>query len=731
MAVADNRHPPRRIPWLLEPHPVARGPDMAQRVARARLTLLKRRESRWPWLPLCLLLATALTAGGHAPRALADAAGARGAVPDFDRVGAGSLYLNGAEAPRLATDVRITVSGLVSRVSVRQSFENPGAEWAEGVYVFPLPDRAAVDRLRMQVGERTIEGEIREREAAKKIYAQARESGQRASLVEQERPNLFTTSVANIGPGESITVEIGYLETLEYDAGRFSLRFPMTITPRYVPGEHGPAAEPRFVSAVDMRFGDRSTDAARMPPQFVAGDFPGNERRVSLVVEIDAGFPLDGIESRYHPVSVDDLGDRYSIELAAENPPADRDFELVWRPIIDQEPGSAVFTETIGGERYALLLLMPPALEAPRIVQPREMIFVIDTSGSMAGDSIEQAKAALEMALVRLQPGDRFNVVQFNSWTESLFLEPQPVTEQSCANALGYVRALEADGGTEMLPALELALEGAAPPGHLRQIVFITDGSVGNEEELFSLIHARLGDARLFTVGIGSAPNGWFMRKAARFGRGTFTLIGSQAEVGTEMGALFVKLESPVLTDLAIDWPGKAAPEVWPARARDVYAGEPLVMTARLTQPEGMISLSGKALGGQWLRQHELKAGPEHPGIAALWARGRIESLMDQRIAGADQDAIRAQVVETALRHGLVSRYTSLVAVDRTPARPAGLGLSRKPVPSLLPHGVDASMLAGYPRTATPATLHFLVGAICLLLALSVAGIRRATAGLF
>ncbi|MBA3564749.1 MAG: hypothetical protein H0W33_12230 [Gammaproteobacteria bacterium] len=191
------------------------------------------------------------------------------------------------------------------------------------------------------------------------------------------------------------------------------------------------------------------------------------------------------------------------------------------------------------------------------------------------------------------------------------------------------------------------------------------------------------------------------------------------------MQALFFKLESPVLIDLEIDWPGPASPEVWPARSRDLYAGEPMVVTARLTGEDGIIALSGKVLGGHWLRQHELESGREHSGIAALWARGKIESLMDQRIAGGDPDEIRAQVVETALRHRLVSRYTSLVAIDRTPARPAGVGLAQRTVPGVAPQGTHGEILSGFPQTATPAALHFLVSAICLFCAVLLAGSSR------
>jgi Ca-activated chloride channel family protein len=616
-----------------------------------------------------------------------------------DAAGAGTLVLRGVVAgPALSTAVDIDVSGLVARVAVKQSFTNDSNEWVEGVYVFPLPDGAAVDRLHMTIGDRVIEGEIREREAARDGYAKARQAGRRASLVEQDRPNLFATSLANIAPGETVTVEIGYQETLRYDSGRFSLRFPMTVTPRYEPGDGDAAQSARFV---------------RTSLQPVPG---AQTQKVRLVVDIDAGFPLDGIESRYHAVRVEDRGTGYRIELDGETAPADRDFELAWRPVIGSEPGQAVFTETRDGERYALVLLMPPDFTSAAHAQPREMILVIDTSGSMSGEPLAQAKAAIELALGRLEPGDRFNLIQFNSLAESLYLAPQPVTDVTRAEALRYLRALEADGSTEMLPAVELALGGAAPPSHLRQIVFVTDGSVGNEEQVFALIAERLSESRFFTVGIGAAPNSWFMRKAAEFGRGSFTHVGDQSRVRADMEALFARLENPVLTDLAVDWPGDGPVEAWPARSPDLYAGEPLMLTARLgAAPAGPLALSGKTLGGDWLRQSELGTRREGAGIAALWARRKIEALADERVRGGDADAIRAEIVRTALRHHLVSEHTSLVAVDRTPARPAGLGLAAAAVPNALPHGI---VLAGLPQTGTAAALNALLGAVCLLGAL-------------
>ena len=250
---------------------------------------------------------------------------------------------------------------------------------------------------------------------------------------------------------------------------------------------------------------------------------------------------------------------------------------------------------------------------------PREVIFVIDTSGSMQGPSIVQARAALTMALDRLQATDRFNVVQFNSYTETLFPEPVAATTANLAAALDYVAALEADNGTEMVPALEAAFAMPASAAHLRQIVFITDGAVGNEEQLLTLISQRLDCARLFTVGIGAAPNGHFMRSAAGIGRGTFTFIGADRDVQERMGQLFEKIESPALTDVELRWPEGLSAELALSSVPDVYYGEPVILTARLVGPvKGLLSLTGRSDSGYWLRQVPLSIATPYPGVASL-----------------------------------------------------------------------------------------------------------------
>jgi Ca-activated chloride channel family protein len=628
------------------------------------------------------------------------------------------------EVPELRTEVRMRVTGLVARIEVTQAFHNPSPRWLEGIYVFPLPEGAAVDALRFLVGERIVEGQLREREEARRTYQEARAAGKKTSLLEQERPNVFTTSVANIGPGEEVAITIQYQELIRYDQGEFRLRFPMVVGPRYVPGTAAVAGEAGTgwgVNTAEVPDAERITPPVRHPSE-------GPINPVALTVDLDAGFPLRRLVSPHHPIVTTPIaGTRQAIALAGGAVPADRDFELVWAPDVGAEPAAAVFTQSHAGERYALVMLLPPPARAPAARLPRETILVVDTSGSMAGVSIVQAKAALALALDALTPADRFNLIQFNSRTDQLFPTSVPAGPSEVRQARHWVQALQANGGTEMLPALRAALAEDGEDGIVRQVVFITDGLVGNEDQLFAHISRELGRSRLFTVGIGSAPNGHFMTKAAQFGRGTYTYIGSPTEVAEKMGTLFRKLESPVLTDLQVSW-GSADVEAWPARLPDLYLGEPVVLVARLgADPADEVQVSGKRGDREWDGSVWVDSGAEETGLHKLWARRKVSALMDRLREGADRTEVRSAVLAVALQHGIVSAYTSLVAVDVTPTRPEGAPGTTANVPVALPAGmVHEKVFGGLPQTATPGPLYLVLGFTSLALALGLG--RRAFA---
>lgn len=631
--------------------------------------------------------------------------------------GEGTLVLRSARggetftAPLLATDVTLRVSGPVARARVMQTFSNPHPDWYEGVYVFPLPENAAVDRLRLRVGERTVEGEIRERAQARSVYEQARSNGTRAALLDEERPNIFTTQVANIAPGEQVLVEIEYQQVLRYQDGRFTLRFPMVVGPRYVPAGALRVADAERITPPVMRPG---TEGERTNP-------------VAIRIALDAGVPLEHVESTYHRIAIAaPTESRREVALAEASVAANRDFELTWRPRPAHAPQAAWFTEEKDGKHYGLLMVLPPAAaEAARL--PREVLFILDTSGSMAGTSIRQAKEALELALARLGPSDRFNVIEFNSTAQCLFDDTREATPDDVHRAIRWVRGLEARGGTEMASALKLALNGEASAARVRQVIFLTDGAVGNEEQLLRLISERLGSSRLFTIGIGSAPNSHFMTKAASLGRGTFTYIGRVDEVRTKMTELFAKLETPVMKELEVRWPQGLHAESWPARLPDLYAGEPLVLTAVLENLAGEALVTGRRDGKLWEARIALRQSASGQGIALLWAREKIASLMDALREGTPEDEVRARVIELATTHRLVTKYTSFVAVDKTPAREATEALKLAAIPTLLPEGWEYDRVFGeLPQGATDSRFALLSGALLVLLGFAL--MRRALA---
>jgi len=599
-------------------------------------------------------------------------------------------------APTVKTDVRMEVSGLVARVTVSQQFTNPSKKWIEGVYVFPLPENAAVDRLRLRIGDRFIEGKVQEREAARKIYLEALKAGKKAALTEQERPNIFTNSVANIGPGETVLVQIEYQQTLRYDRGAFALRFPMVVGPRYIPSGE------RVVAFSGSGWGANTTrvpDAERITPP-VRHPRHGKVNPVSLHVTLKPGFPLEWIKSATHKIKVSDNEDGGKTIVFDETAVfAEKDLVISWLPKTGSAPGAGLFTETVGGKTYALLMVMPPNAKAGDLAAikrlPREVVFVIDTSGSMSGTSIVQARAALLLALERLKPGDTFNVTEFNSKAYSLFADAQYASPAAIARAKAYVRALKARGGTEMLKALGMALDGRKNGNRLRQVIFLTDGSVGNEAQLFRFIKANLGDTRLFTVGIGSAPNSHFMTKAAQYGRGTFTYVSRVADVQEKMTALFRKIEEPVLTDIRVTFAKEAGAEAWPRKVADLYRGEPVIVAVELAKPAGTVTIEGRFAGKPWTLALPLSGGQAGKGMGTLWARAKIAALMDTLHEGADRTEVRGQVLAVALKHHLVSKFSSLVAVDVTPARPSAEGVGTQAVAVNLPAGWNFESVFG------------------------------------
>ncbi|MBI1261142.1 MAG: marine proteobacterial sortase target protein [Rhizobiales bacterium] len=650
----------------------------------------------------------ALTAFDFSTPARADTRGdAPAGLVRLNDVESGALLLKSKEpgkyvpAPLLATDVEIDVTGPMARTRVTQRFINPGDGWVEGKYVFPLPDNSAVDTLKMMIGDRVIEGQIKEKKEARQIYEEAKASGKKASLVEQQRPNVFTNSVANIGPNENIVIQIEYQQTVKQDKNTFSLRFPMVVAPRYTPQ----SAVPQMVDFApgsgwgELRAPEETPadDNTLDQPPVLHPDM-GKVNPVALKVTLNAGFPLGDIESPHHKIKLTRDGkDKAHLTLADEVVPADKDFELVWKTAKTTAPSAALFREHVGNEDYVLVMLTPPEVADLGPAKPREAVFVIDNSGSMAGTSMDQAKESLLYALDDLTPGDTFNVIRFDDSLTVLFPQAVRADQENIATARHFVSSLSADGGTEMLPALKASLVDRRPndDSHVRQVIFLTDGAIANERELFAEITQHLGRSRLFTVGIGAAPNTYFMSRAAEAGRGTFTHIGESEQVVGRMKELLAKLRHPVMTNITANWPDGMESESWPNPIPDLYAGEPIIVSARMPKAAGTLVLKGEQAGKPWEVHMTLDAGDVRPGIGKLWARRKIQSLEADALLGGNQTSIDQAILKTALDHHLVSRLTSLVAVDVTPTRPDGSPLVSKDMPVNLPEGWDFEKVFG------------------------------------
>jgi Ca-activated chloride channel family protein len=613
-----------------------------------------------------------------------------------------------ADATRLGIDVDLTVSGPTVRARVTQIFRNPTQNWVEATYVYPLPAGGAVDTLKMVVGDRVIVGEIKERQQARVIYEQAQRNGQKAALTEQQRPNIFTNSVANIGPGETVLVQIEYQEPVHQSGNEFSLRVPMVVGPRYNPAP--------LVQSVDLRpdgrgWGATSTDPVpdrdRISPQVLDPSEHAPVNPTAITVRLQAGFPLGEVKSHHHQVKIESPDDSTRIIRLAEGPvPADRDFELTWKPAAEKAPSVGLFREHVGDADYLLAFVTPPSVEQTEQKQlPREVIFVIDNSGSMGGISIIQAKASLIYALGRLQPNDRFNVIRFDHTMDVLFPSSVPADREHIGNATSFVGALQAAGGTEMVPAMRAALtdHGTGDANYVRQVVFLTDGAIGNEQQLFDTITAMRGRSRVFMVGIGSAPNTFLMTRAAELGRGTFTHIGSVEQVEERMRGLFAKLENPAVTGLTAKF-SDAAADVTPAAIPDLYRDEPLVLAAKLDQLKGSVEIRGRIGDRPWIVTLPVANAAEGKGLSKLWARRKIDDAeiarTMQTVTAADADKT---ILALALEHQLVSRLTSLVAVDKTPSRPEGEPLKLSELPLNLPAGWDFAKVFGErPKPPSP-----------------------------
>jgi Ca-activated chloride channel family protein len=597
--------------------------------------------------------------------------------------------------PLKHTDVKAEISGFLSRVVVTQEFENPFKEKIEAVYTFPLPQNAAVDDMTMTVGDRTVRGKILRREEAQAVYEAAKSGGQVASLLDQERPNIFTQSVANILPGERVKILISYVETLKYEDGSYEFVFPMVVGPRYIPGS--PTAEKITASAANT---DAVPDASRITPPLVPeGMRAGND--VSIDVTLDAGLPIDSLNSKTQAVDVERPDVRRAhVRLKNNSTIPNKDFILRY-DVAGKRIEDALLTHRANNEGFFTLIVQPPERVTAEDVTPKELVFVLDTSGSMSGFPIEKAKETMKLAMDSLYPADTFNLITFAGDTRILFPAPVSATPENLRKAQAFLAGSTGSGGTEMMKAITAALDPSDAQDHVRIVCFMTDGYVGNDMEIVSEVQKH-PNARVFAFGIGSSVNRFLLDKMAEVGRGEVEYVALNDDGSAAARRFHDRVRNPLLTDISVDWNGLPVADVYPKRIPDLFGAKPVILTGRYTAGgRGVVRLKGKMSGRDIVREIavELPEGQtQHDVLAPLWARTRIEDLMTQDYGGAQQGSMRPDLKETitnlGLEYRLMTQFTSFVAVEEMIVTDGGQP-RRIDVPVEVPEGVNRAAITG------------------------------------
>ncbi len=605
-----------------------------------------------------------------------------GATPSSAEVGRLEVRRDGRPEPLPLkhTEVKAKVSLAVASVSVVQQYHNPYAEKIEVVYTFPLPDDASVRDFVLQIGERRIRGLLREKEEATKIYEEAKRQGYRASLMVQDRPNIFTQSVANIEPGKQIDVAVTYFHSVRVEDGGFELVIPTVVGPRFnPPGSTGGVGAVPHGGAPS----GQARDVAYLRPEVV----PTNE--ISIDVDLEAGGRIEELSSPSHALKVErPAPTRATVSLAPADRVPNKDFVLRWRAAGPEIRGAFASHADEQGSTF-LVLLQPPAELSAAQAPPREIVLVIDHSGSMQGEPLDIAKRAAIRALHRLRPKDTFRILWFSDRVRSMSNEPLGADAANVAAGVRAIERIQAEGGTMFAGPVIEALGTPHEEGRLRIVAFFTDGFIGNEAEILGEVSRRLGPSRIFSFGIGSSVNRYLLESMARIGKGASAYVGLDEGTARAVDATFERLEHPAMTDLRVDWGGLQVSDVYPATIPDLLVGRPVVLAGRAAgRGRSTITASGLVAGRRVSIPIEVDLGAsEHPAIPPIWARRRLADLQDRLVASDSPAALLEELKAVSLKYGVLCELTAFVAVDASERTEGSHGTTvTQPVP--MPKGV-------------------------------------------
>jgi Ca-activated chloride channel family protein len=576
--------------------------------------------------------------------------------------------------PLKHTDVKADVSGFVASVTVNQQFHNPYNEKIEAIYTFPLPEDSAVNEMTMKIGSRTIKGSIRERQDARDIYDSAVMRGSVASLLDQERPNVFTQAVANIEPGENIDIEIKYVSTLKYDSGKFSFTFPTIVDTRFIPGLAA-AGGSRLVG-----LGEPVPDSELLNAQHLSqGQRSGHD--ISIALRINSPVAIGDISSELHEVNIHREGPMQAqVYLQAADSIPNRDFVASWEMASGQMSSGYLTHGDRNGGFFSLVMFPPKRMETQNVT-PKEMIFLIDCSGSQAGMPMLKAKEALRYILYHMNPKDTFQVIAFNQGESYSSIKPEIASPEMKQRALNFIDGLKARGGTWMAPVVEKACSLPAPANRLRIVTFMTDGKVGNDFQVIDMIKRHRGSSRWFAFGTGDSVNRFLIDKIAAEGGGEaeYVLSNSSSE---EIGKRFYsRISSPVLTNLKVEFKGLEVKDVFPKEVADLWAQKPLVITGRYLKAGSAKAILTGFAGTKPYRQELTlaipQAQPENAVLKSVWARAKVDRLMSENWSamqfGIPNTELQEEITATAIKYHILSQFTSFVAVEDNAATADGV----------------------------------------------------------
>jgi len=619
----------------------------------------------------------------------------------------GGLYVQSIKGnplvfPLKHTDVQAKVTGNVSRVEVTQTFENPFSTPLEATYIFPLPDEAAVDDMEIRIGDRTIKGNIKKRQEAVAIYEQAKKQGRTAGLLEQERANIFTQSLANIQPGEQIDVIIRYTDSLKFTGENYEFVFPMVVGSRYIPGTTidentvggGSAPAPMTLNKDTDLVPDASRlNAPILPPKTRSG------HDINVTVDIEAGVEIKEVHSPSHQIQIERQGYRMRVTLSRRDTIANKDLILRYQVAGDRTQTTVLSQTDNRGGHFAVYLI--PAIEYnPDQLVPKDVVFLIDTSGSQSGEPLTKCQELMRRFINGLNPHDTFTIIDFSDTTRQLSPVPLANTEKNRNSAMNYINQLNASGGTQLRRGIQAVLNfPEVDPGRLRSIVLLTDGYIGNENQILAEVqrHLKLGN-RLHSFGAGSSVNRFLLNRIAEIGRGISRIVRYDEPTEELAEQFFGQINNPVLTNIQLYWQGEGEPPIiYPATPPDLFAEQPLVLFGcKKDARPGRLQVTGIVAGGQQYQQSfELNfEDTGNPAIAQLWGRNRIKNLMNQMVQGETKVGVET-VTDTALTYQLLCQYTAFIAVsDEVRVNPNDRSVSVQ-VPVEMPEGISYQGIFG------------------------------------